>query len=71
MAMNQFFNHFPDTRELTTKEGLNRNLYSITEPGVDVHSFYPRSYDLSQRKQFEEFLQDFNQTAIFNCIKKH
>ena len=26
----QFYNHFPDSRELTTKQGLNKTLNAIT-----------------------------------------
>ena len=47
MRANQFYNHFPLSRELTTKQGLNKNINNITQPGVDIFSFYPRCYDLS------------------------
>ena len=67
----QFFNHFADTRELTTKQGLNKNLMAISEPGVDVSTFYPRCFDLSDNKQFDLWIMDFNQTSILNVIKKH
>ena len=67
----QFCNHFPETRELTTKQGLTRNLNSITMPGVNPDSFFPRSYDLSDPKQLELFMIDFNHTSILNLIYKH
>ena len=47
LSNNQFYNHFPDGRELTTKQGLNKNLHNVTIPGVDIFNFYPRCYDLS------------------------
>lgn len=31
MRETQFYNHFPDGRELTTKQGLNKNLNAITQ----------------------------------------
>ena len=68
---NQFYNHFPDSRELTTKQGLNTNLQNITLPGVDIYNFYPRCYDLSDQRQIDLFQDDFNRTAILCCIKKH
>ena len=68
---NQFYNHFPDSRELTTKQGLNQNLNNITDPGVDIYNFYPRCYDLSDQRQVELFQDDFNRTAILACLKKH
>ena len=71
LRSNQFYNHFPDSRELTTKQGLNQNLHSITLPGVDIYSFYPRCYDLSDKRQFDLFEDDFNRTAILSCLKQH
>ncbi len=65
----QFCNHFPDSRELTTKQGLIQNLNQITMPGVDVSSFFPRSYDMSDPKQFDLFIKDFNQTSILNVVQ--
>ena len=67
----QFFNHYPDTRELTTKQGLNKHLNQITTPGVDVSSFYPRCFDLSIPRELDLFIAEFNQTSILNCIQKH
>ena len=71
LRSNQFYNHFPDSRELTTKQGLNQNLHNITLPGVDIYSFYPRCYDLSDKRQFDLFEDDFNRTAILSCLKQH
>lgn len=64
----QFSNHFPETRELTTKQGLTRNLNSITLPGVNPDTFFPRSFDLSDPKQLDLFMADFNHTSILNLI---
>jgi hypothetical protein len=36
MKTNQYFNHFPDTREMTTKQGITKNLNNLTHPGTDV-----------------------------------
>lgn len=68
MKPHQFVNHFPDTRELTTKQGLTKNLNNCTEVGVDVSSFFPRSYDLSDRREVDLWIADFNQTAILNLL---
>ncbi len=56
---NQLFNHFPDSRELTTKQGLNKTLNAISQPGTDIFDFYPRSYDLSDNSQVDAFAEDF------------
>lgn len=67
----QLFNHFRETRELTTKQGITKNLNSITKPGVDVSQFFPRSYDLSDKREIDLWIADFNQTAILNVLQKH
>lgn len=71
MKQHQFVNHFPDSRELTTKQGLTKNLNSLTEAGTDVYSFFPRSYDLSDRGEVDLWIKDFNQTAILNVVQSH
>lgn len=50
-----FYNHFPDSRELTTKQGLNKNLQNMMLPGVDIYDFYPRCYDLSDVREIDLF----------------
>lgn len=67
----QFYNHFPDGRELTTKQGLNKNINSITSHCIDVYQFYPRCYDLSDVRQIDSFIEDFNRTGVLSVIKKH
>jgi len=67
----QFYNHFSNSRELTTKQGLNKNLYSILAHDKNVYEWYPRSYDLSDQRQIEAFIDDFKRTAILGLLKKH
>ena len=38
---------------------------------MDVAQFYPRCYDLSEPKQLDLFISDFNKTSILNLITKH
>ena len=67
----QFFNHFQGNRELTTKSGLLKNLRSLMEYGSNVDEFYPRSYDLGDTIQIQEFQQDYIRTSVFNIIKNY
>jgi len=67
----QYYNHFPDSRELTTKQGLNKTLNSITQPGIDIYDFYPRTYDLAEVGGVEAFTADYTQTAVLACLKTH
>ena len=44
--------------------------YGPSHSGLSVHShIFPRCYDLSDGKQIEQFVTDFNQTAIVSIIK--
>mgnify|MGYP006122145159 CR=1 FL=1 len=71
MKPTQFYNHFPDNRHLTTKVGLCKNLCFQTpyENLLEIQSFFPRSFDLSDQTQAELFKDDFQKTAIFSIIK--
>lgn len=65
------FNHFPANTEITTKSGLAKNLYLNGSPSLNVDSWFPRCYDLSQHSQLEELLDDYKCTALQITIKKH
>ena len=67
----QFYNHFPQNRELVTKMGLCKNLWfnCFNEQEHRISHLFPRCYDLSVAQQVETFLNDFNQTAILSIIK--
>ena len=67
----QYYNHFPGNRELTTKSGLLKNLRSVVEFGCNIDEFYPRSYDLGDNVQIQEFQQDYTRTCVFNIIKHY
>ena len=68
---NQIYNHFPCNRELTTKAGLCKNLWfnCFAEQEHRTSLVFPRCYDLSDGRQVEQFVADFNQTAILSTIK--
>ena len=67
----QFYNHFPGNRELTTKSGLLKNLRAVVEFGSNIDEFYPRSYDLGDNVQIQEFQQDYTRTCVLNIIKHY
>ena len=71
LKSHQFYNHFPDSRKITTKQGLNQTLNQITLPGHDIFSIYPRCFDLSDQRQADLFKDEFSRTAIFSCLKTH
>ncbi|CDW84976.1 protein monoglycylase ttll8 [Stylonychia lemnae] len=67
----QWYNHFPNNREITTKAGLCKNLWQQCpyDYELQVSKFFPRCYDLSDQKQIDIFVTDFQQTAILSIIK--
>jgi len=71
MMDGQYFNHFPNNKELTMKSGLIENIRASVEHGNDFLSFFPRAYDLGHINQIPEFQEDFERTALVNLLKKH
>mmetsp|Transcript_126850 Transcript_126850/g.224794 ORF Transcript_126850/g.224794 Transcript_126850/m.224794 type:complete len:848 (+) Transcript_126850:24-2567(+) len=67
----QVVNYFARNSELTSKAGLCNNLYSSCMPDrVNVDSFYPRCYDLSNQNQVEWFVEDFKLTTCFCMLRR-
>ena len=65
----QFVNHFPDSRELTTKQGITKNLNAMASCGsVSGHrladEYFPRSFDMSDPNNVKIFMKEFHQTAL-------
>lgn len=67
----QFYNHFQNNKEITTKIGLSNNLKAFCEYGVNFDCFYPRCYDLGNDKELYEFVADFEHTNMMILLKKH
>jgi len=68
----EFFNHFGNNRALTTKVGLATTLaqYAASQR-IDVDTFFPRCYDLSQRNDREDFVLDFRRSACLTITMLH
>lgn len=67
----QYYNHFQNNKELTTKIGLTNNLKEFCEYGANFDQFYPRCYDLGNNKELMEFTADFEHTNMMILLKKH
>lgn len=68
----QFYNHFQNNHELTTKVGLHRSLeeFAMSE-GESVNNFFPRCYDVTQRCERQDFILDFRRCAALGVIQQH
>jgi len=58
MKRGQFFNHFENNKEITTKSELNKVLMGNLSYNV-VEKFQPRTFDLGNFKQRGVFWGDF------------
>merc|ERR1719424_2536660 len=69
----EFYNHFQNNHELTTKVGLADNLlHHAVASGASVDSFFPRCYDVGQgRGEREDFLLDFRRSAALKVVLQH
>ena len=67
----QYFNHFPNNRKLTTKNGLNSIFRLNCDYSLRPSAFYPRTYDLGDANQVDELRADYEKTAAMNVIKQH
>ena len=61
----QVVNHFEKNTEITTKVSLCRNLRNlIWFRNVDIDSFYPRCYDLTDNDDIEDFHEEFKTNKV-------
>jgi hypothetical protein len=68
----EFFNHFHNNKELTTKIGLARNLSEHAVASRErVDNFFPRCYDVAQRADREDFVLDFRRSAALKIAMLH
>mmetsp|Transcript_36388 Transcript_36388/g.57919 ORF Transcript_36388/g.57919 Transcript_36388/m.57919 type:complete len:823 (+) Transcript_36388:101-2569(+) len=67
----QVINYFARNSELVSKVGLCNNLYSCcTLDQVDVDSFFPRCYDLTNTSQVDNFIENFKATTCYCLLRR-
>lgn len=67
----QIINHFKNNVQLTKKSGLTKNLKNLIFKNIDIDNFYPRCYDISERNDFEDFMEDFKITKVISLLKEY
>ena len=55
----QIVNHYRNNDSYTTKSGLSRNLRNLIKKEIDIDEFFPKSFDLYDQSDFEDFLEEF------------
>ena len=59
-------NHFSSNYCLTTKVGLSRSIKNIINSDYcDIYKFFPRSYDLNEMNDFEDFIEEYKFTKVY------
>ena len=63
-------NHLKHIYEITKKVGLLKNLRNLYFLNICPDDFYPRSYELSEKKDVEDFIEDFKITKAISLLRK-
>lgn len=67
----QIVNHYEGNCALTSKFGLAHTLKSlIFHENINCHEFYPRCFDLFDKTEFNDFLEDYKITEAESILKK-
>ena len=61
-------NHFRYNDNYTTKSGLSRNLKNLIQKEIDIDTFFPKTYDLFDHADFEDFLEEFKFTFAVSLL---
>ncbi|KAJ0412304.1 hypothetical protein ATCC90586_009494 [Pythium insidiosum] len=71
LAKHQYVNHFFANTALTTKVGLLHSLRGLAwHQSVDVHTVFPRAYDLNEPRDMDAFVLDFRYTFAEGVLKE-
>jgi tubulin monoglycylase TTLL3/8 len=70
LTKNQIVNHFINNTEISKKSGLTKNIKNLIFKNIDVDNFYPRCYELSERNDMEDFIEDFKTTKAVSFLKR-
>ena len=62
-------NHFKKGGEITRKCGLLKNLRSLYFVNVCPDDFYPRAYDLDEKSDIEDFIEDFKTSKAVAILR--
>ena len=63
-------NHMKKISELTKKTGLFKNLRNLYYLNICPDDFYPRAYELSEKQDIEDFIEDFKVSKAISLLRK-
>jgi tubulin monoglycylase TTLL3/8 len=63
-------NHLRKIGEITKKTGLLKNIRNLYYLNIYPDDFYPRAYDLSEKQDIEDFIEDFKVSKAIALLRK-
>ena len=70
LGENVIIGHHKKIGEITRKGGLLKNLRNLYYLNVSPDDFYPRAYDLSEKQDIEDFIEDFKVSKAISLLRK-
>ena len=67
---NIIINHLKKIGEITRKTGLLKNLRNLYFLNISPDDFYPRAYDISERQDIQDFIEDFKVSKAIALLRK-
>ena len=67
----QWYNHFRNNKEMTTKSYLNTNLNNFVEFAAEIDNFFPRCYDFASNKEIGYLKNDYYEQMLFQLLRNH
>ena len=65
----QIAGHFSRNGAITRKSGLCKNIKNLYYKGIDPNNFFPRCYDLSNKNDMGDFIEDFKINKAISILK--
>ena len=66
---NQMAGHFWKANEITRKTGLLNNMKNLYFKEINIDNFFPRGYELTEKNDFEDFIEDFKTNKAISILK--
>ena len=70
LKSSQIVNHYWKANQITRKSNFLKNLRNLYFKNVCIDKFYPRAYELSDKNDLEDFIEDFKTNRAICILKK-
>ena len=63
-------NHYRKISEITKKTGLLKNIRNLYNLNICPDDFYPRAYELSEKQDVQDFIEDFKISKAISLLRQ-